>query len=226
VLDGLTVSSGLARGIDADAHRASLDAGGHTVAVMATGIDRIYPAGHRQLAADIEARGCLVTEFAPGQEPKRWHFPRRNRIISGLALATLVAEAALRSGSLITAGAALEQGREVFAVPHSLFHPGGAGCLQLLADGAGLARSLDDILASLGMLFRLQRDLADGAGDATADTLPRGLGQVLHLVGFEATSLDEVVSHSGLPVARVLAALSTLELEGHVQRRGTAYIRV
>ena len=126
---GLHICSGLALGIDGAAHRGALEAGGKSVAVMATGIDTIYPHRHLALAAQLEQAGCLVTEFPPGTPPLRQNFPKRNRIISGLSLGVLVVEAALPSGSLITAGAALEQGREVFALPWSMLHDGGRGCL-------------------------------------------------------------------------------------------------
>jgi DNA processing protein len=221
---GLTVTSGLALGIDGEAHRAALAAGGTTIAVMATGIDRVYPARHRALAAEVSAAGCLLTELRPGSDPLPWHFPRRNRIISGLALGTLVAEAAERSGSLITAGTALEQGREVFAVPHSLFHPGGRGCLQLLADGAPLVRDIADILAGLGMLFELQRGL-DPPPRAPPAPDDSGGERVLAVLGYEPVTVDALVTACGLPTARVLAALSVLELNGQAVRRGGNWIR-
>ena len=148
---GLLVGSGLALGIDTAAHEGALQSGGRTVAVMATGIDQVYPHRNRALARRIAAAGCLVSEFPPGTPPRRHHFPKRNRIISGMALGVVVVEAALPSGSLITAGAALEQGRDVFALPWSPLHEGGLGCLQLLRDGAKMVRAVDDILEELGV---------------------------------------------------------------------------
>ena len=133
---------------------------------MATGIDQVYPYRHRGLAAELEWGGCLVTEFPPGVPPLQYNFPRRNRIISGLSLGVLVVEAALPSGSLITARTALEQGREVFALPWSIYHAGGAGCLHLLRDGAKMVETVQDVLEELGSMYALQQDLLpalDGA---------------------------------------------------------------
>jgi DNA processing protein len=152
----LHICSGLALGIDSAAHRGALATGGKSVAVMATGIDRVYPQRHQALAAQLEQAGCLVTEFLPGTPPLRHNFPKRNRIISGLSLGVLVIEAALPSGSLITAGTALEQGREVFALPWSMLHDGGRGCLQLIRDGAKMVQDVDDILEELGSLYARQ----------------------------------------------------------------------
>ncbi len=149
---GLVICSGLALGIDGAALCGCLDVGAPGVAVMATGIEQVYPRRHRGIAEALLTDGCLVTELPPGTAPARYQFPRRNRIISGLALGVLVVEAALPSGSLITAGTAADQGRDVFAVPWSPEHPGGAGCLQLIRDGATLVQSADDILAELGLL--------------------------------------------------------------------------
>src|SRR5262249_38012606 len=143
---GITVVSGLATGIDAAAHRGALDGGGTTVAVMATGIDRVYPAWHAGLARDITARGALLTEFPCGAPPLQFHFPQRNRIIAGRAVGTVVVEAAERSGSLITAEFALEQGREVFAVPGPVGMPHHRGCHRLIQQGATLVTSVDDVL--------------------------------------------------------------------------------
>lgn len=225
---GLTVCSGLARGIDGAAHGAALDAGGSTVAVMATGIDCIYPKAHAGLAARAVGSGCLVTELLPGAAPERWHFPRRNRIISGLSLATLVVEAALPSGSLLTARSALEQGREVCAVPQSVYHPGGRGCLQLLAEGATLARSIDDVLAQIGPVFQAQCEAQQpvaqvAAGREPAGSLPPDQAALLALFGGAAMGLDELVAASGQPVPQLLGTLSLLELAGRLQRSGGGY---
>jgi len=220
---GLHVCSGLALGIDSAAHRGALAAGGKSVAVMATGIDRVYPQRHQALAAQLEQAGCLVTEFPPGTPPLRQNFPQRNRIISGLSLGVLVVEAALPSGSLITAGTALEQGREVFALPWSMLHDGGRGCLQLIRDGAKMVLDLDDILEELGPLYALQR------GGATvprvASDAPLNESWLLALVGFEVVALDELVQRSARPVAQVLGQLSALELTGQVVRTAGGYIR-
>ncbi len=221
VAAGLHICSGLALGVDGAAHRGALRAGGRSVAVMATGIDRVYPARHRGLAAELEQRGCLVTELPPGAPPRRGHFPRRNRIVSGLSLGVLVVEAALPSGSLITAGTALEQGREVFALPWSMLHPGGAGCLRLIRDGAKMVLGIEDILEELAVLCALQRELT---GAETAQPTPVA-SPLLPLLGFEAVSVDELVRSSGLAVPQVLAELASLELAGVAARCAGGYIR-
>jgi DNA processing protein len=221
---GLQVCSGLALGIDGAAHRGALLAGGRSVAVMATGIDVVYPRRHRALAGELERAGCLVTEFLPGMPPLRQNFPQRNRIISGLSLGVIVVEAALPSGSLITANAAMEQGREVFALPWSMLHQGGRGCLQLIRDGAKMVCSIDDILEELGSLYALQRSARPAAPSPQAPvSLPHDW--MLALVGYEVTALDDLVRTSARPVSQVLGALSALELEGRVARTAGGYIR-
>src|SRR5210317_410120 len=149
---GFSIVSGLAQGIDAAAHQGTLDAGGKTVAFVGNGIDRVYPAGNRTLAHAIAESGALVSEYPLGAPPERWHFPERNRLISGLSLGTLVVEAARRSGSLITARLAAEQGREVFAIPGSIHNPLSRGCHRLIRDGAKLVESADDVFSELGPL--------------------------------------------------------------------------
>ena len=225
VAAGFAICSGMALGIDAAGHRGALDAGGKSTAVIATGIDRDYPRRHRGLASELERGGCVVSEFAPGTPPLRYNFPRRNRVISGLSLGVVVIEAAFPSGSLITAGTALEQGREVFALPWSMLHPGGRGCLQLLRDGAKLVRDVDDILEELGPLHALQRDMFTPVHSPMTAGNGSGAGALLDMVGFESSSLDELVSASRLPVAQVMAQLSALELEGLVRRCPGGYIR-
>jgi DNA processing protein len=217
---GLGVVSGLARGIDAAAHRGALAGGGMTLAVMATGIDRIYPAVHRDLAGDIAASGCLLSEFPPLTEPLRHNFPRRNRIISGLAEATVVVEAALPSGSLITANTALQQGREVFALPWSIFHHNGRGCLQLLRDGAALVQEARDIAEVLGL--SLATPIPTGPDEAPVSaTAQRVLGAL------EATPLDvdSLVASLDLAPAAVFGALTELELAARIVRREGGYVR-
>ena len=220
---GLHICSGLALGIDSAAHRGALATGGKSVAVMATGIDRVYPQRHQALAAQLEQAGCLVTEFPPGTPPLQHNFPKRNRIISGLSLGVLVIEAALPSGSLITAGTALEQGREVFALPWSMLHDGGRGCLQLIRDGAKMVQDVDDILEELGPLYALQRDCA--MAEPSGRRAPPDGSWLLTLVGFEVVALDELAQRSSRPVAQVLAELSSLELTGQVVRTAGGYIR-
>ncbi|MEH6580653.1 MAG: DNA-processing protein DprA [Halioglobus sp.] len=224
---GLHICSGLAAGIDQAAHRGALDAGGKTLAVMATGLDVIYPARHRGLAEEISLSGCLLSEFPPGCRPLRQRFPRRNRVISGLSLGVLVVEAAQRSGSLITARTAMEQGREVFALPWSMFHTPGQGCLGLIKDGVKMVLRVEDILEELGPLYQCQREaLNPAASEPAADTgLSAAESGVLDLIGSEAVSVDELVSHSGLAVSRILAVLSTLEIGGRVVRDAGGYIQ-
>lgn len=218
---GLAVTSGLAQGIDGEAHQTALAQGGKTVAVMATGIDRVYPRQHGRLADAIARQGCLVTEFPPASRPLRWRFPRRNRIISGLSVATLVVEAAAKSGSLISARMAMEQNRPVLAVPHSLFHAGGAGCLQLLRDGAAMACSFEDIAAEIGSLLQWQQS------DLSSQQQPDCPDQtaVLALLGYEPAATDTLLQVSPLTAGRTLAVLSELELAGWIERSAGCYMR-
>ena len=166
---GLVVTSGLAQGIDAEAHRGALEAGGRTVAVLGSSLDRIYPASHRRLAERIAGQGALVSEFPFGTSPVRWNFPWRNRIISGLSLGVLVVEAAERSGSLITARLGADQGREVFAVPGSILNPLAAGCHRLLRDGAKLVERAEDVVEELPAAVRAALEASGPAAQAGAD---------------------------------------------------------
>jgi DNA processing protein len=216
---GLAITSGLAVGIDAAAHQGALDAGGATVAVTGTGLDRVYPARHRDLAHRIADQGALVSEFAPGTPPLPGNFPRRNRIISGLAVGTLVVEAALRSGSLITARLAAEQGREVFAIPGSIHNPLARGCHALIRQGAKLVETADDIAEELSALLGgliaegpLQRDQA-GACEALQDPEYR---QLLEAMGHDPVTVDGLVARTGFSAEAVSSMLLLLELEGHV----------
>jgi DNA processing protein len=220
---GLHICSGLALGIDGASHRGALEADGKSVAVMATGIDQVYPRRHLQLSEQLAQAGCLVTEFPPGTPPLRQNFPRRNRIISGLSLGVLIVEAALPSGSLITARTALEQGREVFAVPWSPLHEGGRGCLHLIRDGAKMVQGIRDILEELGPLYAVQQKLS--APKETEDSASVDGSWLLPLVGFEAVELDELVQRSAQPVDQVLGELSALEVAGQIVRTAGGYIR-
>ncbi len=221
-LAGLHICSGLARGVDGAAHKGALKAGGKTIAVMATGVDQIYPERHRALSEQIANAGCVLTEFPPGTPPRRQNFPQRNRIISGMALGTLVVEAALPSGSLITAGTALEQGREVFALPWSVAHKGGAGCLKLLREGAKMVTRVEDILEELGVLHNLQLDML---AEMDAGKPRSRSAELLTLIGCEPVSVDLLVDHSGLPVQEVMSLLSGLEVSAKVIRCPGGYIR-
>ncbi len=223
---GLHITSGLALGIDGASHQGALSAGGRSVAVVATGIDRVYPHRHRQLSRELQQIGCLVSEFPLGLPPLRQNFPRRNRIVSGLSLGALVVEAALPSGSLITARTALEQGREVFALPWSIYHVGGAGCLHLIRDGAKMVEAIQDVLEELGPMYALQQELLPAEDPATAEAqLSESQKRMLQLVGFERVTADELSRLSSLPVARVMAELSSLEMQGVVSRVPGGYIR-
>jgi DNA processing protein len=218
---GLVIGSGLATGIDAAAHRGALDADGLTLAVTGTGLDRVYPAKNRALAHEIAMSGLLVSEFPTGTPPLPAHFPRRNRILAGLALGTLVVEAALKSGSLITARLASEAGREVFSIPGSIHNPLSRGCHALIRDGAKLVETGDHILEELGPLldrtgFSL-RELA-AAPAAPADesaTDPQHL-ELLDAMGFDPATTDDLVERTGFPAAEVSSILLLLELQGHV----------
>jgi DNA processing protein len=216
---GLTVVSGLARGIDAAAHRAAISAGGRTIAVLASGVLTIYPPEHSKLADEIVAAGALLSESPPGVEPLAGMFPQRNRLISGLSLGVIVVEAAERSGALITARHAMEQGREVFAVPGNVDSRASRGCHQLLRDGAKLVESADDVLEELGPLVE-----AAPGGDGQTIHHPAELllneaeQQVLAAVGTEATSIDQIITDTGLPVHQVLSTLSVLEMRRLIRR--------
>ena len=224
---GLTIVSGLARGIDAAAHRGALAAGGRTIAVLASGVMNIYPPEHDKLAEEVAAHGALVSEAPPHAQPLAGTFPQRNRIISGLSLGVIVVEAAERSGALITARHAMEQGREVFAVPGNVDSRASRGCHRLIRDGARLVESADDVLEELGPLVEAApRD--DGRMiHHPAELLLNELEeQVLAVIGGEATAIDQVVSDSGLPVAQVLSTLSVLEMRRLIRRlSGTTVIR-
>jgi len=222
---GVVVTSGLALGVDGAAHRGALGAGGSTVAVLGAAIDRIYPRQHRELALQIRQCGALVSEFPFGSAPLAQHFPRRNRVISGLALGTLVVEAGLPSGSLSTAMHALEQGREVFAVPGSVRNPRNRGCHSLIKQGARLTESIDDIFEELPLLATLRAPAQLGATPATAADLD--VNQVLDACGWDAFTADDVVARCGLTVQEVSSMLLKLELAGVIdEQAGGGYLRI
>ena len=216
---GLTLTSGLAVGIDGAAHEGALAGGGTTVAVLGTGPDRVYPARHRELAhAIVDGGGALVSEFPPGAPPLRHHFPRRNRIISGLAAGVLVVEAAVRSGSLITARLAGEQGREVFAIPGSIHNPLARGCHRLLREGAKLVEEAADILEELAPQLRaaLFQDEEETSKKQEDSGLDDEYYRLLECLGHDPVAVDEVVERSGLTADVVSSMLLLLELHGHV----------
>lgn len=216
---GLTITSGLALGIDAAAHQGALAGGGRTIAVMGTSLDRVYPAKHRDLAHAIAERGALVSELPIGTSAMAENFPRRNRLISGLALGVLVVEAATQSGSLITARQALDQGREVFAIPGSIHNPLAKGCHALIRQGmAKLVETAADILEELGSLAAFGAD--QSAVPASAATAPNGLDddyrQLLVAMGDGPAGVDLLVERCGLTAEAVSSMLLILELEGYV----------
>ena len=215
---GLTIVSGLAQGIDAAAHRGGLAGGGSTIAVLGTGIDIAYPQANAALAAEIAGRGLLLSEFPLGTKALAHNFPRRNRLISGLAQGCLVIEAALASGSLITARAAAEQGREVFAVPGSIHSPLSKGCHALIKSGAKLVESAEDVLSEFAT-FRLAGFAATRApaGRPEVTTLTDGAdAPLLACMGFDPVDVDSLCMRAGLPAEKVSADLLRLELAGRV----------
>ena len=213
---GVIITSGMARGIDAEAHRSALSQAGSTVAVLGSGLRHIYPENHGQLAEEICERGALVSEFPLSCRPYPANFPRRNRIISGLSTVTLIVEAMPESGSLITARHALEQNREVFAVPGSIRNPRKAGCHRLLREGAGLAESAEDILAELGRLRAPVELQASGGPAQSKETIKLDEREkvLLDNIGYEPTSLDEIVAMPGCDMDGVMGRLLKLELGG------------
>ena len=225
---GVTIVSGLARGIDAAAHRGALESGGRTIAVLGGGHLNMYPPEHLDLARQVCRQGAVVSESLPESSPKSGSFPRRNRIVTGLSLGVIVVEAADRSGALISARLAMEQGREVFAVPGRIDSRNSRGCHRLIRDGAKLVESVDDVLEELGpMATPAQLD------DETTIRRPAELklteqeSKVLNAITSEPTQFDVIVEQTGLPPARVLSTISILEMRRLVRRvSGTALVRI
>jgi DNA processing protein len=213
---GLAVTSGLAVGIDAASHEGALAGGGITIAVFATGLDRIYPAEHAALAQRIRTAGALVSEFPPRTPPLRRHFPRRNRIIAGLSLGTLVVEASRYSGSLITARLALENGREVFAIPGSIHSPLSRGCHQLIKSGAKLVEEAADVLSELRFPVRKEQVTPREPAPRKPPELDKEYEMLLDALGFEPATIDVLVARTHLPGESVASMLLILELEGRV----------
>ncbi|WP_319380371.1 DNA-processing protein DprA [Thiomicrorhabdus sp.] len=217
---GIGITSGLAAGIDTHAHLGGLRGIGKTIAVVATGLDRVYPASNRNLAREIAEQGVIISEQPLGTKPLAQYFPQRNRMISGLSMGTLVVEAALKSGSLITARLALEQGKEVFAIPGSIYNPQAKGCHQLIKQGAKLVESADDILEELSPLLQVslqttqaktgERKTLETAGDERDSKL-------LSFIEFEPISLDELVVVTKKPVSELQSQLLMLELSGRIE---------
>jgi len=234
---GITVTSGMAMGIDAAAHEGALASmansafkgSGYTVAVTGTGLDRVYPAKNREIAHKIAENGLLVSEYSPGTPPLPGNFPRRNRIISGLSMGVLVVEAALQSGSLITARLASEQGREVFAVPGSIHHALAKGCHTLIREGAKLVETAAHILEELGAFSSMLASPEASSEEKSQTELNSAPGvddeykQVLQCIDFEPTSVDKVVERSGLTADAVCSMLLVLELQGYVTALSGGY---
>lgn len=221
----LIVTSGLALGIDGHAHDGALQAGGKTIAVLGSGLAQVYPARHRGLAQRVSENGALVSEFRPDAKPRAEHFPRRNRIISGLSLGVLVVEAAEKSGSLITARYALEQGREVFALPTSINAANASGGNHLIRNGACLVEKTKDVLDEIQSLLDWSVNQTSDLFSALNDEEELPFPQLLANVGSEATPVDILASRTNIPVQEVMMQLLELELSGHVVAVSGGYIR-
>jgi len=217
VSQGWVVVSGLAAGIDTTAHRACLQAGGRTWAVLGTGVDQVYPTGNRQLHQDISIQGVLLSEYPAGTGPDRTHFPRRNRIIAGLCRAIVITEAPLHSGALITAELACQYNRDVYVLPGSLDNPAALGCLHLINQGAQMLLGVEHLLELLGAIPPLAEP---------SPTVPPELAEIFNLISSEPVSFDAIVAQSGQPTDQVANALLELELSGHItQLPGLRYQR-
>jgi len=231
---GFTITSGMATGIDAASHRAALAETGHTVAVLGTGVDRVYPKQHHELAHEIAQKGVLISEFLLGTSATATNFPRRNRIISGLSLGTVVVEASLSSGALITARQAVEQGREVFAIPGSIYNPWSKGCHKLIKEGAKLVETADDIIeeliAYISPLSRYTKVASATVGlpaPLEKTELDADYVGLLTCLGTQPTPIDHLVEQSGLDVSSVSSMLLILEMKGLVaSHSGGLYVRL
>ena len=235
--NGFVITSGLALGVDAAAHQGALAGGGKTIAVMGTGLDLIYPSRHRRLAQDIlDSGGALVSELPLGSGAKAANFPQRNRIISGLSYGVLVVEAAIQSGSLITAHTALQQNREVFAIPGSIHNPLARGCHQLIRQGATLIETAQDIVDQLQGMLGFQREkllnLQEKAAKKTElderilDELSPAEQQLICAMGYDPVNIDDLVERTGIAVGSVAAQMIGLEIKGYVQQTGAGYQRI
>lgn len=215
---GITVVSGLARGVDAVAHRSTLNSGGRTIAVLGSGVDRIYPPEHRQLAKQIMVNGALLSDYAPGTPPEGINFPPRNRIISALAKAVVVVEAGKQSGALITAAFAAEQGREVYAVPGNIYAPQSKGTNLLIQQGAQCMLDVQDILETLNLVMVDEHRTARSVlpSDATE-------AQLYNMLGNEPLHIDEILARSELAIDKVSATLAVMELKGMVRQVGSMH---
>lgn len=225
---GFVITSGLALGIDFCAHQGTLDAEGYTIAVLGSGPDKIYPSRHRKIAENISGQGALVSEFPAGTPPLAKHFPRRNRIISGLSIGILVVEADKRSGSLITANYAVEQGREVFAVPGSIYNPLTKGCHYLIKQGAKLVESIEDIVEELHLnIIPGDSEIKNAANPGNTGTENNiNYRQLLDNLSFDPVSIDRLIEVTGLTSDTVSSMLLILEIQGVVSSSGGLYTRI
>ncbi len=222
-LKEFTVVSGLARGVDTIAHDAVLSVGGTTVAVLGSGVDVIYPYENLKLSEAITGCGAVISEFPMGTKPEAVYFPRRNRIIAGLCLATLVIEAGKKSGALITADRALEQGRDVFAVPGNINNPKSAGCNELIQQGAKLVRSIDDILEEFSFTTERTKNIEQQLSQIP---LSKHEEKIFNLLSNEPLHIDQISEQGGLPISQVLSVLLSLELKNLVKQMvGKNFIR-
>ncbi|WP_299731495.1 DNA-processing protein DprA [uncultured Endozoicomonas sp.] len=223
---GLVITSGMAMGIDAAAHQGALSSYGGTVAVLGTGVDQVYPARHRDIYQAIAVQGALVSEYPLGTKPFAGNFPRRNRILSGLSLGVLVVEAAMESGSLISARMAAEQGREVFAVPGSVLNPLSKGCHKLIREGAVLVEHPDDILMELAPQLRgAIREFDHVASNHHQETDPLRL-KIIEAMGFDVVSVDQICAVSGIPYTELSVLLTEMELDGVIESTPGGFIRL
>ncbi len=227
-MSGFTIVSGMARGIDAAAHRGALQSGGRTIAVLGSGLLNVYPPEHKDLSDEIASQGVLVSEMLPNQSPRSGAFPQRNRIVTGLSLGLIVVEAAERSGALISARLAMEQGREVFAVPGPVNSRMSKGCHGLIKDGAKLVESIDDVLEELGPLSTPAK-----VGDLQTVRHPAELKlteqetSILQAIGSQPSEIDQIIEQTEIPAARVLATVSVLEIRRLIKRLpGNKLVRV
>lgn len=218
---GVTITSGLALGIDGASHQGALAAKGKTIAVLGSGLDVIYPSAHQSLATSICKQGALISEFPPGTTPRAYHFPKRNRIISGLSRAVLVVEATIKSGSLITAQLALEQNRDVLAMPGSIHNPIARGCHSLIKQGAKLIETIDDIVFEIFPEYPLK----SVQKKKLCLNLSQKEQEILDMVDFERTTIDDLSYYSGLTAQTLYSMLLNLEVEGYISAVPGGYCR-
>jgi len=223
---GFTITSGMALGIDKHAHQGALETTTNTIAVIGTGCDRIYPSRNRHLAHQIAEKGLIISEFPLGTAPNSNNFPKRNRVISGLSVATLIVEAARKSGSLITAHCSLEQGREVFAIPGSIHNPQVKGCHQLIREGAKLVEQASDIIDEIGSLLGVVAQQTAPEATTEPAQLSADYQQLLDIIGYDPVSIDTLSRRCSLTIEQLSSMLLILELKDHIQTApGGLYVR-